>query len=252
MTRPVRLLVAGIAAFFVALVAGLPASAAIGWLAPDAVRTNGVAGTLWQGSALAISVGNLRLGETRWAISPLNLLLGQLAGSVTARLGDGTAKGDVSVGISGTFACIACSFEGRVANLRSLIPALNAIDGQIEIEIEAVEIRDAWPTRLVGVASLSDVPLGPTGGTNIPPGSFLVSVNSDPVADDGSIEATIEDAGGPVEVSARLAVAPPGTFTFAGRAKGRPDAPAAVVNALGMLGPKGSDGATQLSLSGTF
>jgi hypothetical protein len=53
-------------------------------------------------------------------------------------------------------------------------------------------------------------------------------------------------------MTARLTVTKPGNYEFSGRAKARPDASPDMVNALKVLGPKGSDGSTELAMSGSF
>jgi hypothetical protein len=77
-------------------------------------------------------------------------------------------------------------------------------------------------------------------------------VNADPVPDDGTIEAIIEDAGGPLQLNARLVIAPPGNFRFSGQATARPGTPPAIASALAAMGPRAADGSTQLELNGSF
>lgn len=254
MTRSTWLVIAGVSAFLLFIVAGVPASVALRWLGPDVLRLSGVSGSLWRGAAAGANVGKLRLSETQWKLSPLGLLLGRVSGEVETKIGDGTAHGSVAVSLSGGFACTGCSFEGPIASLRPLIPALKAVDGKVSIEMATLEIRNKWPTRAVGSAKLSNVPIGVSGQPprDAPVGAFETTLSADPVPDDGAIEATIQDAGGPLELSARLSITRPGNFEFSGRAKARPGAPPEIVNALAALGPKGSDGSTELGLSGTF
>ena len=170
------------------------------------------------------------------------------------RIGEGTARGSVAVNLSGGFACTGCSFEGPVASLRPMIPALKAVDGSVNLQLAALEIRNKWPIRAAGSAKLSNVPIGAAGQQRRdgPVAAFEATLSADPVPDDGAIEATIQDAGGPLELSARLSITRPGNFEFSGRAKARSGAPPEIINALAALGPKGPDGSTQLGLSGTF
>lgn len=255
MNRRAILIGAGGAAFLLALVAELPASAAVRWLAPEGLRVSGIAGTLWSGSAAGAEIGALRLGETKWTLFPPAALLGRASGTVATSIGDATFEGAVSWRGSGNFSCENCVYQGSLASLRPLIPALKALTGKASVELAALEIRDKWPTRLVGTAKLAEVPLSMQGrpaGPNPPAAAFDVSIGADPVPDGGVIEATIKDAGGPVEMTARLTMSPPGNYEIAGRAKARPEAPPDIVNALNMLGPKAADGSTEISMSGTF
>ena len=254
MTRPAWLVAAGVAAFLVFLVGGVPAALALRWLAPDALRMNGVSGTLWRGSATGADIGKLHLADTTWTLSPLALLTGRLGGDVETRIGDGTAHGAVAVSRAGDLRCTACAYEGPVASLRAAIPALRTLDGQLSLQLSAFEIRKKWPTRAVGTVNLTNVPIAAAGQArrDSPMATIAATVGADPVPDNGLIAVSVQDAGGPLELTAHLNFTPPGNFEFSGRAKARPGAPADLVNALAAMGTRGSDGSTELGLSGTF
>lgn len=255
MKSPRVLLAAALAAFVLGLVSRFPADAALRWLAPDTVRAMGVAGTVWNGSAAGIDVGSLRLGETTWQVSAMALLVGRLGAHLETRIGDGTASGRLGVGLGGTITCNDCRYEGPVAALRPVLPALGALDGRLEVNLAAVRIEDGWPAVLVGQALVSGVPFAMPGAAPSPAApraSFTASVAANPVPEGGVIEVAVQDAGGPVELSARLTLTPPGNFDLAGNAKARADAPPEIVNALSAIGRKGADGATELGIAGTF
>jgi hypothetical protein len=238
---------AAAAAFLLFLVARVPASVALGWLGADALQATGVSGTAWTGSATSIVAGRLRLGETSWSLSPAGLLGGSLRTKVQARIGDGRAEGLLARSLSGTLSCTACRFEGPVSALWSVFPALKAIGGRLELEVAALDIAAGWPERAIGTAQLTT-----TLANAEPPANFRLAVNADPVAEDGNIDAVIEDAGGPLKLSARLVLAPPGNFRFSGQATLRPGAPPAIAAALSAMGPRAADGSTQLTLEGSF
>ncbi|MCK6371782.1 MAG: type II secretion system protein N [Gammaproteobacteria bacterium] len=252
--RPVVLLVAGLATFLLTLVVRIPASVVIGLLFPDGMATSGIVGTLWSGAAATVSAGGLRLEDTRWRVSPFSLLLGRLVGDVETRLGDASAAGRLGLGLSGTLSCTDCRYRGTIAALRPLVPALRAVDGNLELQLDTLELRGGWPTRLAGVARLSEVPLDAASPADNPAarGAFSGKTEHDPVGDDGRIEVLVEDAGGPIEIKATIVVTPPGTFALTGQARSRPGAPESIANALKVLGPRTSNGSTELTFSGNF
>lgn len=254
-SSPRLLALAGAAAFLLTLIGNVPAGVALGALAGDRLQLTGPAGTLWNGRAAAVQAGGLRLGATSWDLSVLALLTGRLAADVTTRIGDGDLTGAVSVGLSGAMACTDCRYEGPLAGLRGVLPALRTLDGRATVEFTALELRDGWPTRAVGTAKLTRVPMTTPGApprAGAPTADFEATVNADPVPADGLVEVAVQDAGGPVEFTARLAVTPPGNYEMSGRAKARPGAPADMTNALAVLGPRAADGSTELSMSGSF
>lgn len=254
MNRRLWLIGAGAGAFLAFLLLRPPATVAARWIGAESLRLGTVTGTLWSGSAASVVAGNLRLGETRWSLSPLNLLLGELSADVTTRLGDSTANGTVSRSFAQVTNCTGCRFTGPVHDLRSLFPALKAVNGQLEVEIATLAIEAGWPTRAVGTAKLSSnlAATVPGGTPDLPPATFEVLLNADPVPENGSIEAVVQDTGGPVQLSARIILTPPGNFQFAGRAAARPGAPPALGSALAILGPRAPDGTTQLTMTGSF
>ncbi len=254
MTRPAWLVVAGVSAFLLFLVSSVPASVGLRWFAPATLRMNGVSGTLWHGAATSADIGKVHLGETAWSLSPLALVTGRLGGDVQTRIGDGNVRGDVAVNRAGDLRCTACSYEGPIASLRPVIPALRSVEGQLNLQVAAIEVRDKWPTRAVGTATLTDVPIAAAGQPrrDLPVATIAATVKADPVSDDGLIAVSVQDGGGPLELNAQLKLTPPGAFEFAGRVKARADAPPELVNALAALGPRGQDGSTEIGLSGTF
>ncbi len=246
---------AGCAAFVIALAALLPAQLVLRWLAPAIVQPAGVTGTLWRGSAAGATVGAVRLGETAWHVAAPSLLLGRLAADVETRIGDGSAGGSLAINLAGHIACTDCRFAGPVASLKSMFPALGTLVGRLEIELATLEVRDRWPARVMGTASIAGVPIVAPGAVvspATPRAGFEATLSADPVPDDGRIEAAVQDTGGPVQLRARLVVTKPGNFELAGSAQARADAPAEIARALSMLGRPGPDGGTELSLAGTF
>lgn len=254
MKRTHGLLLTGVGAFAVTLVAQLPAAVAIAWLAPAEVRAGGVSGSAWNGHARELTVHGLRLTDTHWDLSVLELLRMRLGGDVETRFGEDTFSGNMVVRASGGMLCTACRFDGTTATLRRLMPGLKALDGRLSIDVTQLEFADGWPTRVLGVATLSDVTL-----RNLPiaaPGearpSFKIEVSADPVPDNGLIEALIGDTGGPLECSARARLSPPGNFQLKGRMKARPGVPEQFATGISALGTRTADGSTELSLSGSF
>ena len=253
MDRRHALIGAGAVAFLLTLIARIPAHVALGWLGD--VKATGVSGTLWSGFATSLTVGPLRLSESDWTLSPLALLTGRASGALSTRIGEATFDGTVSWRSAGNFDCDACVYDGPLSALQPAIPALRTLTGKARIDLQALEVREKWPTRVVGTAKLEGLPLTAPGvppAPSSPRASFGATVSADPVPEDGHIEAAVSDAGGPVEMTARLTLTPPRSYALAGRAKARPDAAADLVNALNVLGPKGADGSTEVAMSGTF
>ncbi len=246
---------AGSGAFLVTLLLGLPAAVAVDWFAPEGAQVSGATGTLWRGAATTVNVGTLRLGQTRWQLSPLALLRGRVGAALETRLGEAEFAGDLSFGAGGAIGCESCRFSGPLASLQAIAPALRGLSGKAELTFASLSIRDRWPVEAVGTLRFNEVPITAPGvppGPGAPTSSIEATVNAKPVPDDGLIELLIQDGGGPLELSGQIALRPPGTYEITGRAKARPQAPPDMVNALNFLGPKAADGSTEISMSGSI
>jgi general secretion pathway protein N len=255
MQRSHWLIVTGAGAFLLFLLALLPARVALGWLLPETSRIAGAYGTLWTGSLAAAEIGTLRLGGTRWRLSPWALFTGRLAGDVETSIGEADAGGAVSIGVGGRLSCTGCRYEGPIAALRTLIPVAQTLGGNVRLDLQALDVREGWPRRIQATAALSGVPIvaaGAVSGPQAPRGDFEASVSADPVPEDGTLTVAVKDAGGPLRLEGALRVKPPGAYEFAGRAQARADAPPEFVNALSLLGPRGPDGSTEISVAGSF
>ncbi|MCC7259325.1 MAG: type II secretion system protein N [Gammaproteobacteria bacterium] len=255
MPRSRVIIVAAVAAFLLTLVGTLPAAVVLPWVAPAGFRPLGIGGTVWRGTLTGAEIGPARLGMTSWELNPAALLVGRLQATVATRLGDGVANGSVAIGLGGELRCQGCRYEGPVASLRQFVPALPALDARLDLDLAQLALRDRWPSRAVGTASLTGVPLGVPGmavTAATPRATLGFSVDADPVGDDGVIAVAVQDKDGPVELQARLTVTPPGSFELAGRARARPDAPAAVAGALSALGRPAPDGTVEIGFAGTF
>lgn len=245
----------GAGAFLLFLFALFPARVAIAWFAPEGTRVAGPAGTLWNGSATAISVGNVRLGATSWRMAPSRLLLGRLAGEVHTQAGEADASGTLAIGFSGTMSCAACRFEGPASTLQAFVPGVGALGGHLQLDIEALELREHWPVSAIATAKLSRMPIGMPGAVPGPAaatGDFTATLSADPVPESGELLVDVADAGGPLQLTGSLRITPPGNYEFAGRAKARADASPDLVNALRVLGRQASDGSTEIAASGSF
>lgn len=254
MRRTYGLVASGCAAFLLTLLVGLPAGAAIRWLAPGGWQVMGTAGTVWNGSAHSVAVGSIRLSDVNWRISALSLLAGRLSADVETQLGDGVAKGRVVMAMSGAINCEHCRFDGPTTSLRPFAHVLQGIDGRLTIELQNLAIRDRWPTRAQGQVTLANVRMGlPTTGAGASEtASFVATVDENPVATDGAISALVRDTAGPFELNARLMLTPPNNFELVGRVKARANAGPEIANGLAILGQQNADGSIELSLSGSF
>jgi len=254
MQRPGILLGIAGAAFVLFLITGVPASL-ITKLAPAELQVSNPQGSLWSGQASAIRFGNVSLGRTSWKLQPLRLLLGSLAGEIDATLPGGFARGNFSLGLGGSIALSDFSAASPLATLAaSLGTTLPLSQGQLTLDMQALDIEEGWPTRAVGDIRVGDVALVFRNARAVPEqaASFLLQLATEEVPEDGTILGTLSDQGGPLELSGQLQLLPPKNYELSGSAKPRPGAPQELGNALVMLGPENTGGGHDFTFAGSL
>lgn len=254
MARPRQFAGLAVAAFVVFLVGNAPATL-LSSFAPNQLELVGAQGSLWSGQAQAVRIGDVQTGITRWNLSPWQLLVGRVAGTVDAELPGGFARGGFAIGFGGSLGLQDFSLASPLASLSQATGmGLPVQDGEVVAELAALDVRDGWPERAVGQVRVAGIALVFRNGQPVQDqlASFELTFDADEVPDSGLIEGTLEDRGGPLEVVGRLQVTPPGNYEMSGRAAPREDAPREMEQALIMLGPPNPDGGRDFSFAGSL
>lgn len=74
-----RLIIVGLITLIVIMLATFPARVAYHWFAPVELRLSGIAGSVWNGSAVEGVAGGAYIRNIAWRFKPLSLLSGNLA-----------------------------------------------------------------------------------------------------------------------------------------------------------------------------
>jgi hypothetical protein len=230
----------------------LPASLATRFL-PAQVQAEDFSGSLLHGAAGKFSVNARDAGAIEWRVHPLALLrLAVVADIHWVKVGfviDGTAE----VGRS-NFAAHAVRGGGPIEDLRDLGLAAGwrgAVRlGLTDIKSDFRRLESA--AGRIEVANLSSADIA--AGSNL--GSYVLQLAPGAVAPDGSMSASLNDNGGPVEVQAQIRFSPAArTGMFSGTLKERPEASPALrnqLNNLSQLRPRDSNGRFPVELEFTF
>jgi hypothetical protein len=253
--RPLRrwpLVLAAIIVLAAAVVFVLPASMIAHFL-PAQVRAEDFSGNLVHGAAGKLKVNERDAGAIEWRLHPLSLLrLAAVADIHWVKVGfviDGTvelsARGVVAHDIKGGGPIndladmgLAAGWSGTAslafADLRSDFRKLDSAEGKIEVaNLSAANIAEG-----------SDL------------GGYMLQLAPGAVAPDGSITATVNDTGGPVEAQAQIRFSPATrTGMLSGTLKERPEASPALRNQLvsiSQLRPRDASGRFPVELEFTF
>ena len=230
----------------------LPASLAARFLPPQ-VQAEDFSGNLLHGAAGKIRVNARDAGAIEWHVHPLALLrLAIVADIHWVKVGfliDGTAELRPS-----SFAAHDISGGGPIEDLQTLGFAqgwkgtaklmFTAIKGNFQ-KLEAAVGR-------IAVAHISS--LGVAAGSDL--GSYELQLGPQSIGPDGSLSATLNDTGGPVEAQAQIRFSPATrTGLLSGTLKERAEASPALrnqLNNLSQLRPRDAAGRFPVELEFTF
>jgi hypothetical protein len=243
----IALLVLIAAAIFV-----LPASLAARFL-PAQVHAEDFSGSLLHGAAGKISVNARDAGAIEWQVHPLALLRLALVVDVHwVKLGfviDGTAD-------MGAHSVVARDIRGGgpIDNLTDLGFA-NGWRGGAQLNLSEIKSDLRTLQAAVGKIEVSDIASASVAdGSNL--GSYVLTLVPGSVATDGTLSATVNDSGGPVEAQVQIRFSPATrTGMLSGTLKERPEASPALrnqLNNLAQLRPRDSSGRFPVDLEFTF
>ncbi|MBF0625711.1 MAG: type II secretion system protein N [Magnetococcales bacterium] len=228
----------GLSAFFMSLLANLPASLAGRWLLDrflPGVTLEGVSGTIWEGQALQLQYRDFQVDAVGWRIIPGELLAGRFKGAFffgnSDRLGGrgGLAAADAANfrldGIQAWFAL------ADVAALAGEIPGVKG--GAMRLDLAEAAMVNGELTVLKATLELADLALAPPW--NLEVGAFRLEAGPSP----GGLRLHIRDVRSPFYVDAILQLwIQQGRFRIKGWMAAREDPDGQLTNQMRtLLGP---------------
>jgi len=209
-----------------------------------AVKLAGLSGSVWDGHAASTQLFGVELGAMDWQLQAAPLLHGEAATHLTLGGGAITANGDVTgdfdgtLRISNTTVHVPAQFAAPALD----IPALQLL-GDLEIVIAQARLRQAWPESANGTAHWRNAAVA--GAAQAQFGDLEASFAS---AADGSINGTVHDLGGPLQLSGTFVVSA-GSYDAQAKLLAR-DGNAQVTEALRYIGEPQADGGSLLKIHG--
>jgi general secretion pathway protein N len=239
----------GVGAYFAFALVSLPAGTVYRWFVPDTVQLAGIRGTLWSGSAAAGSVADVVVQDLRWRVRALPLFILRISADLETRLADGFIRARVSASPSRVRLSDVQASTSWAA-LRDVLP-VRGMRGLANASFETLELTNGWPTAAVGELRLAQLEAPAFGRQElIPLGDYVMQLQD---TDEEGILGAFSDAGGPLEVSGTLSLAPDGAYTLDGLIKPRPGAAADLVQGLQiMTGEPDAGGRRRLTLTGSL
>lgn len=240
--KPLRLAAIIAAALLLTLVARWPLSWTASWL-PGSLQCEAPAGSVWRGRCAALTVEQLRLGETSWQLHPLALLRGALAATVQSRQGTDRLRAEVEMRLGGRR--IARNLEADLRLGDGLLQQ-NAMGlrGQLHLQLPLLALDGRIVREIEGMITVRQLAQGLNRPT--PLGDFELAFPP------GSLQGNLRDLGGPLGVTGTLTLTDEPGYVVEGLVTVRAGTPQALARSISMLGTPDAAGRRPFSFAGTY
>ena len=202
----------GIIAYFVFLVATVPAAPVIG-IFEDRIPAsiNNVSGTLWSGRASAITTNkNLTLKNVEWSFLPWRLLLASIAINVNAEFNNKPIDARLSTGISGNLSVDDLNMKLDAADVASLVSLpLGELSGIFQLHIDNAYIKQGLVPRVNGTLTWNQA--GVTIAERADLGNVSVLINE---KDESPLSASISNKGGHLALNGTFTTSAQGEYSL--------------------------------------
>jgi general secretion pathway protein N len=244
--RTLTIIVLGVLAFAVIVLARLPAS----WLLPTSgstFRCASVEGSIWSGYCGGLELQGAALGDLSWQLRPARLLLGKLAAHVDVEHPPQTAaRADIEMGLTGTV--IARNITASLPLNPTLLPGVPpTLTGTLQVDLALAKVTKKGIVRSLQ-GRIEALNLVDSSGYVTPLGSFAVTFPGGAAQPTGEVR----DLGGPLAVQGQLVLTPQPGYDLTGYVTPRPSASQPLLNAIQFLGSPDAQGRRQFALSGTY
>lgn len=236
----------GLVVFAIVIAATLPASLLVDRLPPD-LAVEGVAGTVWNGSADAIRLRGAPLGALGWHAEPMALLRGELAYRIEVTRPDGYLHGRIAATLGG-------ALEGDALQLLLPVTALHpehgpqAWDGRLSGNIEHVRLERGWPVALIGAFRIAALRLP---GSTLAIGDYAIEFDGR-ANTPSQLVGRVRDLDAPLLVRGQLQISHERAYKLEGEVTPRAGASPDVSRAVEFLGTPDASGRRSFEITGTF
>jgi len=246
--RAATLVVLGLVAVAVFVLATLPAGLAIARLDRFGVTADAVGGTIWSGSAQGLAARGMRIGDVQWSLRPAALLRGALAGHALLVTTDGRVETDFARAWSGRLRLESARADMPLQTLAAAgVPIARNWRGRILADLAHLELDRDWPVSASGTVDVRDLTSAPPRTAAL--GGYRLTF---PESATDRLDATITQIDGPLLIDGVLTLKPDRSFELEGKVAPRGTPAPDIANLLRALGPPDARGRRPFSVAGTF
>lgn len=233
-------IIAGLLAFITGAAISIPAPLLHSWVSSeeDKMRVYGIGGTLYEGTAVAATAGELRFDTLQWKMNPWALLAFSLTHAVEARNEHGPVAATLSLGpFGGTSIRDASGTLSVQPLIRSARLPLPPMDGALQFVLDGADFDDGRLEEISGSATAR----GLNWALQRPP-LLLGNYRIDLTTTDEVILASLNDQQAELELKGQASLAPDGAYQVDLRLRPSETADRRIDNLLKPLGTPESGG----------
>ncbi|MGB5517634.1 MAG: type II secretion system protein N [Gammaproteobacteria bacterium] len=239
----------GVVAYFVFLVATLPAAPVIDLFRDRLpVTINNISGSMWSGQASIIITNKLILNNAHWSFLPSRLLLAKVAIDVEADLNDNPLNTRLSVGLNGNLIVDGLTTTLGAAELASVVVLpLGELSGGFQLQINKATFQPGTVPRVDGTLDWYQAAVTVVETAELGNVSILMNGN-----DTSPLTASINNTGGQLILNGGLTTDETGQYMLKLTMKPNASATDNLINSLAMFAKKQRDGAFMLVNNGNL
>lgn len=230
----------GIIAYFVFLVATVPAAPVISIFEDRIpVTINNVSGTLWSGRAGAITTNkNLSLKNVEWSFLTWRLLLASIAINVNAEFNSNPIDARLSTGISGNLSVDDLNMKLDAADVASLVSLpVGELSGIFQLHIDSAHIEQGLVPRVNGILTWNQASVTIAERADL--GNVSVLINE---KDESPLSASISNKGGHLALNGTFTTSAQGEYSLQLSMKPNATASSNLSSSIAMFARKQSNG----------
>jgi len=246
-----RLLILGIGAYIVFLLASLPASFLTRYILPSLkpagmIKLQSVHGSVWKGEAMNATVNQFSLGHLDWKLNGWGLLLGDLDLKLAFKNDNSRGSGLLSLGFGGSTEAEDIELQFPAEVLQPLFYGMPiSFSGDLRGSIKSLELRPGKVLKGDGRVVWQSAAL--RAPQNIELGSFLIAL--EPVNNGTKLKITDQQQG-PVVTDIGITVNGNGEYKLNGWMQARDESQQHITEALRLIAKADSSGKFWVSFNG--
>jgi len=202
----------GIIAYFVFLVATIPAAPVIGMIKDSIpVTISNVSGTLWRGRASSIiTAQHLTLKNVEWSFLPWHLLLASIAIDIHAEFNNKPIDTRLSTGIGGNLSVDDLNMKLDATDIASLLALpIGELSGIVQLSINNAYLEPGSVPRVNGTLIWNQATVTIAETADLGNVSVLINEN-----DESPLSASISNKGGHLSLKGNFTTSAQGDYTL--------------------------------------